>query len=56
MNKKIDWRIVVTAIIAITILECVALFNGINGTYFSIVLAILAGLAGYILPSPIGTK
>lgn len=39
----------ITAIIAITILEAIALFNGVNGTYFALVLAAIAGLGGYQL-------
>ena len=48
--------IIITAIICLTILEIVALFNGINGKLYSLVLIIIGGLAGYVIPSPIKTK
>lgn len=37
----------ITAMICITVLEAAALFNGVNGTVFMIVIAALAGLGGY---------
>ena len=43
--------VVMTAIIGLVILEAIALFNGINGTLFSIIVAAIAGLGGYIIPS-----
>ena len=51
-KEKVDWRIVITAIIGLVVLECVALMNGIDGTIFSIVIAIIAGLAGWVIPTP----
>ena len=42
--------VVITAIIALVILECVALYMGINGTLFAMVVAIIAGLAGWRVP------
>ena len=44
-----DKSIVITAIIAIALLEGVALYTGIDGTIFSLVIAAIAGLAGYEL-------
>ncbi len=49
-KRKTDFRIVITAIICLSILECWALANGINGTIFSAVIAIIAGLAGWTMP------
>ncbi len=40
------------AILCVTVLEMAALFNGINGTMFSISIAIIAGLAGLVIPTP----
>jgi len=37
----------ITAMVCITALEAVALFQGINGTVFMLVVAALAGLGGY---------
>ena len=42
---------VVTAIGALTVLEVVALLNGINGTLFSTVTMVIGGLAGYGIAS-----
>ena len=58
MTKKQNqtWKVVVTTVSAmacITVLEVLALMNGINGTMFSIAIALVAGLGGFILPSPI---
>lgn len=50
MKNKIDYRIVVTALICITALEIYALSQGINGTLLKVVLVIIAGLAGATLP------
>jgi len=35
------------AIVALVVLESVALFNGIDGTLFALVLAAISGLGGY---------
>ena len=52
MIKNLDWRIPVTAIIALMIMECFALYQGINGTLFSIVIASVAGIGGWMIPTP----
>ena len=49
-KDPIDWKIVFVAILCLTILEIVAMFQGINGRLFSFVLVIIAGLAGLSLP------
>lgn len=46
----IDWRIVVVGIICLTILEIAALFNGVNGTLFSLVIAVIGLAIGVTLP------
>lgn len=56
MKEKIDWRIVITAIICITLLEAWAMYNGVNGKLFGIVLVVIAGLAGFAIPSPFKTN
>ena len=40
---------VLAAIIAITILEGIALFLGINGAALSVAVAVIAGLAGFTI-------
>ena len=42
-------KIVLMAIGCLTLLEAVALSQGINGTYFSMIVAAVAGLAGFQL-------
>jgi len=44
-------KVIITAIICIAILEIIALLKGIDGTYFSLVLAVIGGLAGYGIKS-----
>ena len=55
-KEKIDWRIICMAIVCITVIEMYALSMGINGVLLTIVIGIIAGMAGYILPSPIKIK
>ena len=50
--KKIDKSIIITAIIGIVILEAIALLMGYNGTILTVVIAIVAGLAGWVIPQP----
>jgi len=40
---------IIIAIISITTLEAIALFQGINGAILSVAVAAIAGLAGYEL-------
>ena len=56
MKQKIDWRIVCVALVCLTGIEIYALSQGINGTYLSIVIAVIAGIAGFVIPSPIKTN
>ena len=55
MAKKINvnYKVIIAAIAALVVLEALALFKGINGTLFSLVIMLIAGLAGYVIPSPI---
>ncbi len=53
--RKVDWRVVVTALVCLTGAEIYALSQGINGTIFSIYIAIVAGIAGFVIPSPLKT-
>ena len=52
-NDKCDGRIVCTGIIALAALEMVALYNGINGTLFTIVVAVIGAAIGVTIPNPI---
>ena len=48
--KHIDYKIVVTALVCITALEAYALFLGFDGAILTLVLAIIAGIAGWTAP------
>lgn len=39
--------IVITAILCIALLEAIAIFKGLDGAYFGLVIAAVSGLAGY---------
>jgi len=39
--------VVITGILCLTILEICAMFNGINGTFRTIIFTAIAGLAGW---------
>ena len=48
--EQIDKKIVITAIITLGILEICAMFNGINGTFRTIIFSAICGLAGLTIP------
>lgn len=50
MNRPIDWRIIISIVAAITIIEVTALLNGFDGKLLTLVLMVLAGLGGLSLP------
>ena len=52
MSNKKPNSVVIAAIAGLVLLEIAALFNGINGTQFSIIIALIAGLAGWTIPFP----
>jgi len=52
-NKDTKWQVVCAAILALTTIEIVALLNGVNGTFRMIVTMAIAGMAGFVLPSPL---
>jgi hypothetical protein len=52
-KEKIDWRILCTALVCLTILELYAISQGIDGVIFGIVLMIIAGIVGIIIPNPL---
>ncbi len=54
--NKIDWKIICTGIIALTVLEIYALSQGINGIILSIVIAIIGLAIGITIPSEIIIK
>lgn len=51
-EQKIDWRVVCTGIVCLSVIEIVALMNGINGTVLSAVLAAIALAIGISIQNP----
>ena len=51
-NKKIDWRIGVTAILGLVAIECVAIPFGINGTLRTFIVGAICTIAGLSVPNP----
>ena len=52
-KKQIDWRIVVAGLTALTIIESIALCNGIDGNLMMIVIGIIGLTIGIVMPNPI---
>ena len=44
--------VIITGILCLTALEICALFNGINGTLFTVVVAVIAAAIGVTVPTP----
>ena len=55
-QDKIDYRIVCVGLICLTVLEIVALMNGINGTLLKTVLIAIALTIGITIPNPMMKK
>ena len=51
--KQIDYRIVLAVVVCITIIECVALLKGINGTLLIITIGALCTIGGVAIPREI---
>lgn len=49
--RDINWKVIVTGIVCLTILEVCALFNGINGTLFTLVVAVIGAAIGVTIPT-----
>ena len=56
MKTKIDWRIIASGIFGLTIIEVVALFNGINGVLLSTIIAIISLAIGITIPIQLKIK
>ncbi len=46
MKRKIKTKVLITGLICITLLEGFALYQGIDGILFSVVIAAIAGICG----------
>lgn len=55
-QKTLDWKIVGISILAIAAIEIVALLKDIDGALMVLAVGAIAGLAGYVLPSPVKLK
>lgn len=44
--------VLITAIICIAALEAIALSKGINGAMLTLAVAVIAGIAGVVIPTP----
>ena len=52
IKPKTDFRVVIAGIAALTILECVAMAYGHNGTMLRIISAVIAVAIGVVIPTP----
>lgn len=50
--EKVDKKIVMTAIVCLSVMEVCAMYFGINGTMRTIIFTLIAGLAGLSMPIP----
>lgn len=50
VKKKIDWRIVCTGLICLTVLELYALSQGVDGMWLRIVTIAIASVIGIVIP------
>lgn len=53
IKPKMDGRVICFGIAALVILEIVALSHGINGTLFSMVVALIGAAIGVTIPNPL---
>lgn len=49
-KQKIDWKVACVAIICLSVLEIVAIQNGINGTMRTIIFSLIALIVGIQMP------
>ncbi len=59
MTKKkqtVDWRVVVTGLVCLTVLECFAMSQGINGWLLRLVVIAIATVIGVTIPFQLKTK
>lgn len=49
-KPKVTDRVLIAAIAGLVVLEAIAMFQGINGKLFSIIVFMIGGLAGLVLP------
>jgi len=50
MMNKINWKLVAVGIVCLTIIQVCAMFNGINGTFRTLIVGLIAVAIGITLP------
>ena len=55
-QPRVDWRVLVAAIAGLTAIEIYVLSQDINGTLLLVVMSAIAGIAGWIIPTPYTLK
>ena len=55
-KKSVNWKVMCVGLVCLTGLEIYALSQGINGTIFTFVVAIIAGAIGITIKSPFEVK
>jgi hypothetical protein len=51
-RPKVKTSVIICGLAAITIIECVALFNGIDGIVLTSVIAMISLTIGIVIPNP----
>ena len=51
-KSKIDWRVLCTGLICLTILECFAMSQGMNGWLLRLIVIVIAGTIGITIENP----
>jgi len=55
-KESIDWRIIIVALVCLTIINVAGMYYGINGGLRTLIVAIIAALCGVAIPSQIIKK
>ncbi len=55
-KKQVDWKVVSTGLICLTVLELYALSQGIDGKLLATVVGIIAVTIGIVIPNPISKE
>lgn len=51
-KKKVDWKVLCTGLVCITVIELYALSIGINGMLLTTMVALIAAIVGINIPRP----
>ncbi len=52
MKNKRNSTVIISAILGLSAIEVVALFKGVNGQLMTLMVAVIAGLGGLMIPTP----